>query len=478
MSQADIRFGTDGWRGVIADSYTFRNVHRVGVGIGRYLTRAVGERDPQVLVGHDTRFLARRFAETMARSLTRSGCRVALTPGFVTTPMLAAAIPHLGATAGVMITASHNPPQYLGVKLRLRDGAAAPPEVTTAIEGLLDGVGEDGFLEGANHGLPTFDPWPPYRHRLLGLIKLPVEQVQGLTVLTDAMFGASQGYARRLLESVGVEGQDLHARIDPTFGGTGPEPMPERLDGLREALLHLPGSRKVGFAFDGDGDRMAAVDEGGRFVTPHHIYALLLRHLVTHLGRRGRVLKTVAMSLMVDKLAARYSLPVEEYPIGFKYVGKELARGGALMGGEESGGIGFGDHIPERDALLAALRLLEAMVVEGKSLGTLVQDLEGEIGPHRYRRVDLPLKGPVSTEALQALPVNPSGVAPPGTAISRHTLDGLKLRFGDQAWILLRPSGTEPILRLYAEGPDVVTVDRLLSWGQEKIVQFLPECCR
>ncbi|HZY30303.1 MAG TPA: phosphoglucomutase/phosphomannomutase family protein [Candidatus Methylomirabilis sp.] len=484
----EIRFGTDGWRGVIARDFTFDTVRLVARAVAATF-RAIhpGDQPPLLAVGHDTRFLSRRFAQVAAEALAAEGLNVCMTTSYLPTPVLAWSVPMLGAQGGLMVTASHNPPSYNGLKVRTDDGGPATPTITQQIEAEARRLSSDptadreddslqkGLVAGA--AIEPFDPIPRYRARLGALVNTERIARSRLTVVIDAMYGASQGLVTSLLREVGLEADEVHGEVNPWFGGRQPEPLPEHLHELAERVKSMGNSRRIGLAFDGDGDRLAAIAEDGSYVTPHQIFALLLRHLVTRRGLSGTVVKTFSTTTMIDRLAAAYGLRVIVTPIGFKYVAEVMRREEVLIGGEESGGIGIAGHIPERDGIVSALLLLEALATEEKSLGAVLRELQTEVGPHYYRRLDLGLDCVVDVRELER-----RILAEPPTSIEGwhvkevQTLDGVKLVGEDGGWLLIRPSGTEPVLRLYAEAPTIEQVSRLLAWGKACTDGLRKEC--
>lgn len=460
----EIRFGTDGWRAVIGDAFTFANVRLVARAAARHLS-GEGKPGAPLVIGHDTRFQARAFAEAAAEAVAAEGIPVRLTRTFAPTPVVAFNVSAQGGCGGLVLTASHNPPAYLGIKVRTARGGSAHPAMTAAIEAAIAEVRVSKPPPGgARGGVELFDPWPAYTEGLGKFADLAAIGRLGAAIVVDSMYGATQGRVAEILRGLGCRVEELHAEVNPAFGGRSPEPLPGHVPELLAAMPAGTGRLRVGIAFDGDGDRIAAVDEAGRFVTPHHLFAVLLVHLAERRGLKGRVVKTFSVTTMVDRLAKGYGLPWTTTPIGFKHIAALMAEGGVLMGGEESGGLGFAGHIPERDALAAALLLLEAMAVTGRTLGELVAEVEARVGPHRYRRVDLhldtPRRGQDVMARLKAAP--PDRVA--GRAVRGvEELDGVKFQLEGGAWLLVRPSGTEPVLRLYAEAGSEDTVTALLQ---------------
>jgi phosphomannomutase len=470
MTERPIRFGTDGWRGVIADDFTFDRVRRVAAAIAAHLRAAGAGRPPVVVVGHDTRFLGRRFAEAVAEVLAQSGAAVHLAATFVPTPGVSYATVALGADAGIAITASHNPPIYSGVKLKNRSGGAASPEMTDAVQAWIDRPpSPDPRPPTPDPGVKEFDAKGLYLKRLAELADLEAIGRARLSVVIDAMHGATQGFLAAVLRERGLPVEEIRGSLNPGFGGGNPEPMPQHLGPLFSHLAARAraGRPAVGLAFDGDGDRIAAADEAGRYVNPHQVFALLLLHLVRHRGQRGAVAKNFATTQMVDLLAEREQLPLHITPIGFKHIAALMERGGLILGGEESGGIGIQGHIPERDGQLCGLLLLELMARTGRTLAELVAGLDAELGPHRYGRVDLPLGQPVERGPFEArLRAEWPGAWEGIAFIDAQDLDGVKFFCRGGGWLLLRPSGTEPVLRVYAEAPSDEAVASLLRLGR------------
>ncbi len=480
-----IKFGTDGWRGVIARDFTVDNVARVGEGVARFLLseerlklecyrrwRATPA-DPErgVLIGYDMRFMARQFAQVLAQALRRHRIPVRLAPEPVPTPALSYGVVHHRAALGLMVTASHNPPEYLGVKIKTELGGAAPPELTKLVERLTPERPPALDYEELDDGpFPTVDLKGPFLERVKALIDAKTLQRANLRVVVDAMYGSARGYIAQVLEELGIPHITVRHGRDPYFGGHGPEPIRKYLTPLK-AVLRAEAKRLkrgrgrarsllVGVVTDGDGDRVAAMDENGEFVDPHRCFALLLDYLAGVKGLRGKVVKSFTLGDMAFKLAELYGLPVDEVPVGFKYISEKLLTDDVLIGGEESGGIAVKGHIPERDGVLMALLLLEIVAHHQKPLSELVDGLMRRVGDHHYDRRDLHLEERVEVvEKLKA--AEPKAFA--GKPVVRiETLDGVKLRFED-GWLLFRASGTEPLLRLYCELSDPDEVQRVLD---------------
>ncbi len=467
----EIRFGTDGWRGIIAAEVTFASVRLVARAIARRVrAEAVGAEPPLVLVGYDTRFLAGEFARAAAETMAAEGLRVSLASDFAPTPALSYAVIQRGAAGALVLTASHNPAVYSGVKFKAHYGGSASVAFTGGVEDeirRLQEAGPEADL-GPHAALETFDAREPWLDRLETLVDMPRLGRSGIRVVLDTMYGAGQGLLAARLRRAGCPVQELHAELNPGFGGLQPEPIPAHLGDLVQAVTTWAGpGPRVGFAFDGDADRLAPVDEAGAVVTPHQTLALLLRHLVRHRGARGPVVKAVNVGAMVEAEAQALGLPVLVTPVGFKHIAEVMRQHNALLGGEESGSFAIREHLPERDGGLVALLLLECLAVTGKSLGTLVREMEQEYGPHRYGRLDLHLTSLAARDAIVARLTAALPTRLLAQAVARaETLDGVKLIRADRSWVMLRASGTEPVLRIYAEASTEAAVQALLEWGR------------
>lgn len=470
----DIRFGTDGWRGIIADDVTFANVRLTTRAIARRVRVEAGSAGvPHVLVGYDTRFLSREFAQAAAEAMAAEGVRVSLADRFAPTPAFSYAVVRLRAAGAVVITASHNPPQYSGVKFKASFGGSAPVSFTRGVEEEIRQLEAEAAQPVVGSGQPAaidvFDAREPWLDRLEALVDISRIGRSGIRVALDVMYGAGQGLLAARLRKAGCDVQELHAEVNPNFGGLHPEPILPYIGPLIDHVRGWDGPGiRVGFAFDGDSDRIAPVDEAGAIVTPHQVLALLVRHLARNRHQQGAIVKSVNIGHMVDLEAAALGLPLVVTPIGFKFIAAAMQEQDALVGGEESGGFAVRGHIPERDPGLICLLLLECMAATGKSLGTLVREMESDYGTHRYGRVDLRLATLADRDRVVAQVTN----APPTRLLDQlvrqvDTLDGVKLIRADQSWVMLRASGTEPLLRIYAEASTETEVEALLAWGRE-----------
>jgi phosphomannomutase len=461
---AEINFGTDGWRAIIAEEFTFDNVERVAYAVGKYVQENYYKNSsakPPLLISHDTRFLADKFAYRAAQVLIGMGVPVKLTSHDCPTPTIAWATQHEATAGALQFTASHNPPEYCGIKYIPEYAGPATNEITDRLLSHLQDLPE-GY-EAPKVEVPYFDPKPPYTEALKKLIDCKRIGESGLRVGFDALYSTSRGYINTFLEDAGLkEVHTLHDWRDPLFGGCMPEPKQEYLVQLAQLVKdkHLD----VGLATDGDADRLAVIDELGGYFRPNQLLCLFARHLIKNRGETGSIIRTVATTHILDRLAEIYGLEVIETPVGFKYIGEYMRKGNVLLGGEESGGFSFKGHIPEKDGIVANLLLVEMMAYEKKPLSQIWADFQQEIGLSlSYRRADLQL-----TRRTQKLVMDQLLAKPPATLAGEKVTkvskkDGLKLYIDHYNWFLIRPSGTEPLLRLYAEGTPAERLDRFMS---------------
>jgi phosphomannomutase len=476
-----IHFGTDGWRAVIADTFTFENVRLLAQGIADAVSAGDwgggvngNSFDPKLMVvGFDTRFLSDRFAVEVARVLAGNGFRVMLTHADVPTPVVSHAVKHHHAAGGVMITASHNAPRYNGVKLKAAYGGSALSDQCRRVELFLtdnearargpnlmdyDAAVKAGLIE-------RFSPAAAYYDHLRTLINFDVIARNPQRLVVDSMYGSGRGVIKTFLQGTGCEVFEIRGEMNPGFGGVHPEPIGKYLGATASAIA--AGLGQFAVVTDGDADRTGAVDGRGQFVDPHKIMALSLKYLVEKRGWRGAVVKTVSTTRMVNRLAARYGLPCYETPVGFNHIADYMLAEEVLIGGEESGGISIKGHIPEGDGILMGLLLLEMVAAAGVPLEELVADLLADVGPAHYARKDLRLAHPVSKSAMTKRLTDSAPQSIGGVGVAKvESLDGVKYILDDDAWLLIRPSGTEPVLRVYAEAREESLVAALLAFGQ------------
>lgn len=478
-----IHFGTDGWRAVISDTFTFHNLRLVtqaiadAVASSAWLNGNSHDTNPdpnKVVIGFDTRFLSDRYAQDVARVLAGNGYQVYLSQGDAPTPAISYAVRHLNAIAGVMITASHNAPRYNGVKLKSAYGGSASPEQCRRVEVYL--TDNEAQVRGPNlmdyeHArqaglIQRFNPIPAYHAHLRTLIDFDAIAENPQRIVVDSMYGSGRGVIRTLLQGTGCEVFELRNEMNPGFGGVHPEPIARYLSPLAGAISIGNGS--IGLATDGDADRIGAMDERCNFVDPHKIMALALRYLVEKRGWSGSVVRTVSSTRMIDRLAKRYGLKLHETPVGFNHIADLMLAEDVLIGGEESGGISFKGHIPEGDGILMGLLVVEMVASSGKTLGELVQDLLEDVGPAFYERHDLRLNHPVAKAKMTEKLLDDAPAAIGGeSVIECSTVDGVKYILADDSWLLVRPSGTEPVLRVYAEGRSPEMVKALMQYGEQ-----------
>jgi phosphomannomutase len=453
-----IRFGTDGWRGLIADDFTFDNVRAVAQAVAD-LIHEEGRAGSPVPIGHDVRFLSRRFAEATAAVLEGNGIPTVLPEAPTTTPMVSCQVVTAAAPLGVVITASHNPPEWNGFKLKAAFGGSAPPELTGRIEALLGRrTPRPGRAPVRRHPfLPAYVP------RLHAVADVAAIRRTPLVVVVDSMHGAGGRILEGLLKGARVRVHTIRAAPDMLFGGVPPEPREENLGPLRDAVLRH--RAHIGIATDGDADRIGVCDETGRFVSALQVFALLTLHLLRGKGWRGAVARTFANTMVAERIARDHGVPFHDLPIGFKHIARLMLEQDVLIGGEESGGIGVKRYLPERDGILIGLLLLEMLAAGPRRLSRHVTALQKAYGAYDYRRVDLAVPTDRARRAVDRLADAPPARLGGAAVRGIDTLDGVKLLFGDAGWILFRASGTEPVLRVYCEASSAALVDRIVRAG-------------
>ncbi len=467
-----IEFGTDGWRGIIADDFTFANVCRVTRAIARYLEVTYSKARP-VLIGYDTRFLADQFAHTAAAVLADLGWRVQIVDRDCPTPVIAYSARHLNSAGALMFTASHNPAPYCGIKYIPDYAGPATTQITDVIVANLDRVSDAPPSGNSSAMISTFDPKPAYLKFLYSILDVERIRTAKLKVKYDALYSTSRGYLDTVLNDCGCEIESFHTYRDVLFGGGMPEPKGEQLTGLVDAVK--TDQADLGLATDGDSDRFGVVDEQGTILTPNTILLLLARHLIKNKGKRGAIVRTVATTRLLDNFAAIYGLELYETAVGFKHIGEKMRQTSVLIGGEESGGLSIIGHIPEKDGILADMLVAEAIAYEGKPLSQLVQEVIAEAdGPLYNHRIDLRLTDSHKKAVLDSFIQNPpTHIA--GLAIKEvGRKDGIKLYLDEGSWILLRPSGTEPLIRVYLETDSPEKVNQIAEAMERSIRQLEP----
>ncbi|MCL2150478.1 MAG: phosphoglucomutase/phosphomannomutase family protein [Dehalococcoidia bacterium] len=469
MTGNAIKFGTDGWRAVIANDFTFDNVHRCVQAIADYL-KACGLADREQIIGYDTRFASADFARAAAEVLAGNHIRAVLSDRAVPTPVISWGIANMGAGGGIVVTASHNPATWNGLKYKSPDGASAPVGTVAEIEHrAAETSSEDvkclDISTAISQDLVRFaDLRPSYAVQVGRLVDLEAIKRAGFTVMVDPMHGAGAGYYPQLLDGGQSRILEIRAEPNPSFPGMRqPEPIAPNLTRLASAVKESGAS--VGIANDGDADRLGLMDEHGNFLNQLQVYALLTLYLLEVRAQRGAIVRTITSSGMLDKLGQLYDVPVFEVPVGFKYVAPVMQRENAMVGGEESGGYGYRGHVPERDGILSGLLFLDFMARTGKTPSELLAYLYTKVGPHHYDRRDVVFaaieRAVIVARLEKASPISLANVS----VVRKDTLDGFRFILADGSWLLIRFSGTEPLLRIYSESQSPDTVDTLLTEG-------------
>ncbi|MGH9443489.1 MAG: phosphoglucomutase/phosphomannomutase family protein [Thermoanaerobaculia bacterium] len=469
MTLPTLRFGTDGWRGVIAEDATFETFRRLAAAAAKlYGQGAFGPGDrSRIVVGHDTRFLSEEFAGVVAEIFSAAGIEVLLTDRPIPTPAVSLQVRRRGLSGGIAVTASHNPAPYNGFKLKAHYGGSAPPDLYEAVERSLDGPSPASRHRAS---ISRTDFWSSYRSDLAGLVDVDAIRAAGIPVLVDAMHGAAGRLLEEILappEASGVRVETMRAERNVLFGGGHPEPIAANLSAASKRVRE--GKFALAVANDGDADRLGVLDSRGEFVSAHRVLALLILHVLRVRGLRGGIAKTFSTSLLIDRIASRLGVPLFETSIGFKYIADLLVSGRAVVGGEESGGYGFAFHLPERDGTLSALVLLENLAKTGRTLDAAVSELGEEFGRFEYSRRDVAWPLPAVRTFLQRV------AAAPPRSVAGHRVtgcvekDGVKLLFGGRGWLLLRRSGTEPMIRMYCEHEDRAACEEILDRAGQRL---------
>ncbi len=467
-----IKFGTDGWRGIIAEDFTFDSVRLCARATAESLLKQP-EANPVAVIGYDTRFASQDFARAAAEVLAASGVKVIFSDSSCPTPVLSHATTTFQASVGIAITASHNPAKWNGFKLKAPDGSSAPENMIKAVEkyasnsSISSDVRQTSFVEGVKNGLIEMADFnPPYYAKMAELVDLENLKKAQFKACFDPMYGAGAGYLKQLVEGGNMAIIEMNSNPNPAFPGIKqPEPIAPNLEKLSNMVTEINAS--VGLATDGDADRLGIIDEKGRFLNTLQVYSLLALYLLEVRGERGPIVKTITSSAMLDRLGEIYNVPVFEVQVGFKNVAPVMIRENAMIGGEESGGYGYRGHIPERDGILSALYFLDYMIKTGKYPSELVDLLYQKVGPHFYDRIDIefpPRQKPAIIDLVEkARPETLDGAK----VVKRDKLDGFRFSLDDNSWLLIRFSGTEPLLRIYSEASSKEKVEKLLEAGRE-----------
>lgn len=468
-----IKFGTDGWRDIIAGEFTFENVKFVTQAIADYICSH--EMDNHgIVIGYDNRFLSEHFAKAVAEVLCGNGIKVFMTGKATPTPVIAFAIKQMETAGAVMLTASHNPPEYNGIKFIPEYAGPALPYITDELEKNVNKVLDSGkykylrYDKALEEGLVSgIDPFQDYIEHLKSIINMKEISKSQLKIIVDPMFGAGIGYLDRILKDSGCEVEVIHGFRDPLFGGSMPEPSAKGLKELRE--LVIANRANLGLAMDGDADRFGVVDSDGTYITPNQVLYLIFYHLINKRGMKGPVARSVATTHMLDRIARHYGLDVDETPVGFKYIGESMLKRGSILGGEESGGLSIGGHIPEKDGILAAALIAEIVATEKMPVRQILKIIDDKFGALTSERIDIhttPEKKELVLNALKSLaPTTIDGL----NVVKILSVDGKKIILEDDSWVLIRASGTEPLFRIYIE---TESTDKLRKI-QEAIRQML-----
>jgi alpha-D-glucose phosphate-specific phosphoglucomutase len=466
-----IKFGTDGWRAIIAQDFTFDNVRICAQAVADYL-KQTGLGTKGLIIGYDTRFASKEFAVASAEVVSANGIKVYLAPKAVPTQVVSYGVINKKAAVGIIITASHNPGRYNGFKVKSSDGTSAPIEIIAEIEKNIARIFQNGPInkieikEAIDQGLVEyFDIARQYYEKIRSLINIDDIRSSSLQVIVDSMYGAGGGYFKYLLNGNNINISEINAKPNPNFPGIQPEPIASNLKKLTSAVKRQKAS--IGIATDGDADRIGIVDENGIFLTQLQVFALLALYFLEVRKEKGAIVKTITTTSMLDRLGEIYKVPVYETKVGFKYVAPIMIRENALIGGEESGGYGFRGHVPERDGILAGLYFLDFINKTGKTPSQLLAYLYNLVGPHYYRRIDIEFdekERQVIVERFKKYkPTEIDGIK----LKQIDTQDGFRFTLLDNSWLLIRFSGTEPLLRIYAESDKISRVERFLFLGRE-----------
>jgi alpha-D-glucose phosphate-specific phosphoglucomutase len=468
----EIKFGTDGWRGIIADDFTFENVRRVAGAIASYVLK-YEDSSRGIFVGYDTRFASLSAAQVAAEVIAAAGIPVKLANDYTPTPAVSFAVKNNGAAGGVMITSSHNPWNWNGVKFKAKFGGSATPAIMKQVE---EEMRADAMPRRANARIDEADFNSPYVAAICRFADLDLIGKSGFKIAVDSMYGSGRGVLAGIFQQRGVAYVAIRQEVNPLFPGINPEPIEPHIALLQQTVIH--NKCDAGLATDGDADRIGAVAEDGSFVDSHKIFSVLLRWLLARKKWPGDVVRAFNTTRMIDRIVAKYGRRLYETPIGFKYTADLMMEHEILMGGEESGGIGYSRFLPERDGLLNCLLLVNVMAEESKPLGQLVADVQDEFGPHYYGRRDLHIAEDVKQRAITRASDKSTQMLGRYNVVRKETLDGIKFFLdapahgnGAEAWILFRASGTEPLLRIYSEAASPDLVSDILASAKEFVEQ-------
>jgi len=460
----EIKFGTDGWRGVIARDFTFSNVGKVAQAIADYYQNQGGKKG--IAVGYDNRFLSPEFAQEVAEILAGNGIPVILSQRSLPTQCISFAIKDRSLAGGIMVTASHNPPRFNGMKIKSSFGGSASPEVTDKIENFLgrNEIKRVSLKEGKESGLIREESLiDDYLDKVKSFLDNDLIGKANLKIVYDPMFGAGDRLIEKILSVSQCRMSLIHSEYNPGFGGLNPEPIEENLEELRMRVKQE--GADLGIATDGDADRVGVVDERGEYLTPHQVFSLLLLYLIKERGMKGGVVKTVSLGYQPERIAKEFGLSLNETPVGFKYVCEKMLKEDVLLGGEESGGYGYRGHLPERDGLLSSLLFVEMITKKQRPLSKILEEMETRFGRSFFKRVDFEQIQVDKKKMVEELSSSPPVSLGGNKVLEMKTIDGVKFVMEDESWLLLRPSGTEPKVRVYAEAPDKDQLNKIIEEG-------------
>lgn len=463
---SDIKFGTDGWRGIIADDFTFGNVAKVAQALADYY-KTHPSREKGIAIGYDTRFLSSEFALRVAEVILGNGINVILSQTDIPTQVVSCAVIERGLPGGLMITASHNPYYFNGIKIKNSSGASANLEITEKVESLIgkNKVKSLSWEEAEKKGLATkADLLSAYLQKVYAFVDMELIKTARFKIVYDAMYGVGSGVLEKILEESHCQMISIHPKPNPGFGGINPEPIEENLAELKQEV-EVRGA-ELGLATDGDADRLGLVDDTGRYVSPLQIFSLLLLYLVEEADMKGKVVKTVSIGYQPERIARKFELELEQTPVGFKYIADKMLQEKVIFGGEESGGYGYYGHLPERDGILSCILFIEMLVKKAKPLSTILDDMEKKFGKSFFKRVDFEQKNIDKEKMVKELVANPPSALGSVPLKEILTIDGVKFIMEDESWLLIRPSGTEPKVRVYAEAPRAVQLQRIIEEGK------------
>jgi phosphoglucomutase len=461
----NIRFGTSGWRAIIADDFTFKNVRLVTEAICRYLKNSNGKSQQTLIVGHDSRFMGETFCQVAAEIAEQKGFKVLLCQNPTPTPTISHAIRKEKAAGGINFTASHNPPEYQGIKFSTADGAPALPEITRQIEEFVKNPQE--LADESGGSIEKYDALPAYLEDLKTKIRFDVIANAKGKYAYDPLWGTGRGYLNKILQDLGLEIETIHDWRDVMFGGQAPEPGAEHVDELRQTVKSK--NLTLGLATDGDGDRFGVIDSNGEFIEPNLLIAVLSDYLAESRGWTLGLARSVATSHFIDRVAKYRGLKLYETPVGFKFIGELINKDEIILGGEESAGLSIRGHYPEKDGILACLLAAEAVAARGKSLTEQLNELYEKVGKLESGRIGVKLTPEVAEKLKEKLAQEPTEIG--GRKIDKvNRMDGVKFIFEDGSWMLLRPSGTEPLVRIYAEAETKADLEVLIEQGRHYLL--------